>query len=152
MKLNVRVALAALLFTYSMSASAQSQNKIQQTELKCVGKYSDWKLRDSGYDSGSMDFPLYLQKQGNDVLGFTISAANTLSAIWIYGEDLSSSYKMYFKTDNKTLEEFGLQAVEGMQSGDATLDRESGEIRMTVIHDAGLVSFSGKCLKPKLQF
>jgi hypothetical protein len=149
----VKVGIAAVAMTCASAASgAAASGKVQQTELKCVGKFSEWKMKSMGYAPAQMDFPLFLSKNDSGTLGFTISAVEILSAIWVYDAEFSSSYKMQFKTDNDVLTDYGLKGIVGMQKGNASLDRESGAIYMNVEHDAGTVTFTGTCARAKLQF
>lgn len=149
----VKVAIAAVAMASGSAAFGNAASGAEQrTELKCVGKFSEWRTKSMGYAPGKMDFPLFLVKDDSGILGFTISAADILSAIWIYDAGNSSSYKMQFKTDNGILKDFGLKEVSGMQKGSASLDRESGEIFMNVEHDAGTATFIGTCARAKLQF
>lgn len=143
----VKSCLALALLWSPAADAASSKAEVEQVELKCSGQFAAF-----DYPSGSMDFPLYLAKRGQKTLGFTISAANILSAVWDIEEEYSSSYKLQFSTNNEALNRFGLQPVPGMKTGSASLDRESGEIYMRVEHDRGVATFTGTCAKPKMQF
>ena len=149
----MKVGIAAVAMACASAAfGAAASGKEQKTELKCVGKFSEWKMKSMGYAPATMDFPLFLSKNDTGTLGFTISAVEILSAIWVYDAGSSSSYKMQFKTDNDILNDYGLQEIVGMQKGNASLDRESGAIYMNVEHDAGTVTFIGTCARAELQF